>query len=799
MSAHRLPIAALLAFLLTCGLVVSQINLPIPVNHTGTGTAIGANWPSGNGFNVWLFNAKDQPSTGLMRAYLHSGSVSASLTQDWMHTSVPEILTPPLYPSVITRGGMSLQQPPSWTEGVAAVHAPQRYAGRHSQTNWYWDDRTPLGATEPITCATTGRWEEGASWNVVVGLDRIEDVAADHYFERSADGGMNWTNVPNTGWTVIPAHLAMTDVAIEDAEDPDKLVAVGTDELDPVQNGELPLITGHVVSTRVCWTNNLRGEAPVWRTFDPAPDEELWNLQITLKNDVVYGLAYNATGDRQVLYSAAFVNDSLVGWAAVDVNPEHPLPEGIPYDLEFVGNHNLLSTSGAGLYYSPDDGADWYPATNFTSDVIRTPELRRICVQIVEDDFPKIALAGWYASYVGKFDPETWGFDLREINYDPNVLDLYQNRNRAWSGLSLGMEGGRVDFALVDYSTDPYFPNDSAVVVQVDGPEMTPKNVFLGYQDHDTRPFMRMTAGTGLPWVVYEQQGTAGVVARTAVEPDYLTWDEVEIFNDLAGMVHRVLDAASCPRADYVVTELVEVFGNRLWERPSGQAGWIERAQGCPFEIDFIAPTSDEWLYLAQQRENNHLALSTDGGTTFDDITPDMHGDWSSISVGFDASMPLYGGTVDTNDTSESCGWIYRYDRNTGTWAEAEWDDGDITQIVADPYFKDVFFVACRTAAPDNVPMFQLGTYLAGEPAVFRRETLWKPASAVKQEDFAIRDIQIVPTSEHGREVCLTLRAPDFNAPGVDHTVVKRWQLDVSALDVRTPPTLNGEWIVRGM
>jgi hypothetical protein len=232
-----------------------------------------------------------------------------------------------------------------------------------------------------------------------------------------------------------------------------------------------------------------------------------------------------------------------------------------------------------------------------------------------------------------------------------------------------------------------------------------------------------------------------------------------------------------------------------LWERPASQSEWIGH-EPTPFQIDLIAPTSDGCVY-GVQRENNHVAYSTDGGTTFADIPGEMHGDWSSISVGFDSRMPLYGATADTNDTSESYGWIYRYDRSTGTWAEAEWEDGNITQIVADPYFKDVFFVACRSV-PDNVPMFQLGTYLQGEPSVFRRTTLWTPASTIEHEEFAIRDVQIIPNSGQGRVVCLTLGTPNSNAPGVDHTVVKRWQLDIPAPDVPAPAALNGKWTARG-
>ena len=782
MSAHRLLIAALLAFLLTCGWVWGQTNLPIPVNHTGTGTAIGANlWPE-TGFNVWLFNAKDQPSVpdgnDLRCAYWHSGSVSGSLAEELMENSEGTAWALPLYPSVITRGGRVDQD--SWTESVAAVYRPERYTGQHWGANWNWDDRTPPWATEPITCATTGRWEEGASWNVVVGLDRIADETADHYFERSSNGGESWERVPNTGDDVVPNSLAMTDVAIEDATLPNKLVAVAAGELDPVQNGELPLITNRVKIASVCWTSNLRDNVPRWTTFDPAPANALWNLQIAMKDSLVYGIACHEGGD-QVLYSATFAHDVLEGWAPVEVNPEHPLPDGIPYDLEFgpmVGNdYTLLATSQAGLYYSPDNGEDWYPATSFSADVIRTPGLRRMCIQNEQGEDPNIVLAGWYASYVGKFEPESWDFTLQEISYDPTVLNLYQNRNRAWCGLSLPVHDGYADFALIDYSSDPYYPNDSAVVVQVDGPDMTPKNVFLGYQDHETRPYMRMTAGTGRPWIVYEAQGTAGVVARTALEPDYLTWDEVEIFNDPEGTVHKVLDAASCPRADYVV--LQDVGPNRLWERAAGQSQWSERPHPG-IETSLIAPTSGDSLYAAQRGpgQNNHLQFSPDDGEHWTDISPfPMHGNWSSISVGFDASMPLYASTLDTIKLHS---WIYRYDPAANTWTQGPMDSVAVTQIVADPYFRDLFFVACRNV-PDDTPLFELVTYCEGVPVVFRRTVLWTPAFTVEHENFAIRDVQIVATSEQGREVCLTLRTPNSNAPGMDHTVVKRWQLNLAA------------------
>lgn len=99
MFTSRVFLAALVAVLLLCGMAWSQHNLPIPVNHTATGTAIGVN-SDGISYNVRLFNAKDQPSEPLgpnayKRAYWYAGSISASLTQDWMHTSEPVILTPP--------------------------------------------------------------------------------------------------------------------------------------------------------------------------------------------------------------------------------------------------------------------------------------------------------------------------------------------------------------------------------------------------------------------------------------------------------------------------------------------------------------------------------------------------------------------------------------------------------------------------------------------------------------------------------------------------------------------------------
>jgi len=88
--------------------------------------------------------------------------------------------------------------------------------------------------------------------------------------------------------------------------------------------------------------------------------------------------------------------------------------------------------------------------------------------------------------------------------------------------------------------------------------------------------------------------------------------------------------------------------------------------------------------------------------------------------------------------------------------------------------------VACRNV-PDDTPLFELVTYCEGVPVVFRRTVLWTPAFTVEHENFAIRDVQIVATSEQGREVCLTLRTPNSNAPGMDHTVVKRWQLNLAA------------------
>ena len=679
---------------------------------------------------------------------------------------------------MITRGGMFDLQQGAWTEAVAALYSSHRYTGDHFGNSWYWDQRPWPAEPQPITCATTGRWENNASWNVVVGLDRIGDMTADHYFERSSNGGDTWLPVPNAGDSVLPTNLAMTDVAIEDAADPDKLVSVSTLALDPVQGDELPLVAGHVVSDRVCYSNNLRSQTPRWYSFDPAPGEELWNLQLAMKNETVYGLAYNADENTSVVFRASFANELLEDWAAVEMDPLHALPAAIPYDLEAVANHSLLATSAAGLYYSPDDGASWYAAT----DEIRTPELRKLSVQKTDDGQFKIAAAGWYASYVGTFDTTTWQFDLQEISYDPGVLDLYQNRNQAWGGLSLVESNDFVDFALIDYSNDPNYPNDSAVVVQVDGPDQPPRNVFLGYQDHGTRPYMRMTCGTGRPWIVYDKLGEAGVVCRTATTVPHLDWDSVEIYTDPAGLVHGVLDAASCPRGDYVVTEEAGEALNRVWERRYGESEWSELAQDV-YDIGLIAPTGDDRLYMVQH-ENNHLAYSTDNGTNWTDITPEvMHGDWSSIAVGFDASMPLYA----AGKIGDSIGIIYRINVD-GTSSELYWENNTIVTIVADPFAHDICWIYTRDVTNAVSGLWCLYFYSEDNAA---KTLLWQSADS-------IRDIQVLPTDEFARVLDVTFMTPHSNAPGTDHTVIKRWQLNIFTPDTPLPASLRGEWLVAG-
>ncbi|MCX6600688.1 MAG: right-handed parallel beta-helix repeat-containing protein, partial [bacterium] len=815
MSAHRLLIAALLTLLLSCGWVVGQTNLLVPVNHTATGAAIGSNTSGISSFNVRLFNAKDQPGLPdgefLQPAFWHAGTVSAGLTQALMRNSQGGILTLPLYPSVITRGGMS-SQAPTWTEAAAALYAPQRFTGWHSQTNWYWQERTPLWATEPITCATTGRWEENASWNVVVGLDRIADEAASHYFERSPDGGLNWVTVANTGANVIPTHLAMTDVVIEDAEEPNKLVAVATEALNPMENGELPLITGHVKSTKVCWTNDLRDNQPRWTTFNPAPDEVLWNMQIAMNDHQIYGLACHERGD-QVLYSASFAGEELVDWAVVEVNAEHPLPDGIPYDLDFgpmVGDdYTLLSTSEAGIYYSPDNGVDWYPATDFAADVIRTPGLRQMCIQIVEGDEPKIALAGWYASYVGEFDPETWEFNLQEISYDPTTLDLYQNRNRAWSGVSLPVQGGYADFALIDYSSDPYYPNDSAVVVQVDGPNMTPKNVFLGYQDHGTRPFMGLNYGNGTPWIVLNREGVEdGPTVCDLESPLSLTFVSTVVDTDPVGQTRKILEAKSCPDADYFVCSVVGSNNpTRFYYRDSGTNAWHISSSGelVPNHFAGMTPSTVYGAWQSTPGDNIHLLWSADHGENFADFGqhdppyPYPEGEWdgnlalTSFSAGEHDGMPMYVGGYVWQNQPLNTGQIWRFDPQGRAWIRGDWENMHILFLGAHPSAPDVVWAGVK----------KVGSYAALLEIYVQpdRSFQWLPlwiADDPLPEEYRVADVQVASTGVLSTDIVLTVETPDVNAAGIDHTVVRRWSQRMLFAGVEVPATLSGEWTIAG-
>jgi parallel beta-helix repeat protein len=809
MSSRSIVAAVFLTSLLLCGLASGQppTNLLIPVNHTATGVGFGRNsFENWTDLSLSLFNAKDQPSTGQQRAYYYFRDVSPSLTQQWVHNLNNINLSLPAYPSVISHGGRRFGT--AISDALAAVIGPQRYVGQHSQdfTNFYWTNTTPFGFTGIITCAATPHIEsDETSGSTVVGLSRIGVPGVPTaYFQKSEDCGLTWADVPNGALpNQIPEGQAIVNAALESALGgaPNKLIVVTTDALNPVQNGELPLLTGHTVVTGVYYTSNLQDGTPLWGQVPIVTTDVLWNMKVAMKDDILIAIAWDATLGSPAVFRSMFNNtipDPLVPWPGV------PPASGIPYSLEFGpttgGIHSLLSTSSAGLYYSPDDGHTWFPAHNLVGNVITMPEFRQMAVAPEDATGPiwKIALAGWYASYVGKFNAADWRFDLTEVGYDPQILNLYQNYNRAWSATSLTpTANGFTDVALVDHSTDEFFPDNRPVVVQVNVPDAEgdshQKTIFLGDEQTEeeiqTRPFL---FGQGDPAVVFNREGPDGPVVREAQPPQYTSWTEQVLFNDPAGNVAKVYDIAERPGARFISFDGANP-GDRIWRNLG--TGWEAAGSAGlePFPQGYIA-AAEGALYFLYPGGGRHLNLSTDEGGHFTELMgqPPDWGDiqlFHSIAVGRTAGMPLYlAGALAAGN-----GRIYRRNPD-GIWGRIDWGAsyGEIRKVVADPEVSDFCWIYTYNVAAQVSRLWKLSF-----PDQFHaaKVLLWQsPAGG-----YEVKDIKVLARDAFNRVLDLTIQPPSSNAAGVDHTIVKRWEFNVFDPAVGPlPAVLAGNWYLTG-
>lgn len=802
-------VVAVLACIFMLSLAMSQTNLSIPVNHATTGTAIGGHSEDHHEQrNLRFINAKDQPGyaveTGILPAYWASSGISNGLTEQLMRRSNLAPWTMDVYPSVFTHGAW--QDNDVATEAVWGLYSesPYRFRGLAGAT-WYWDQADWPADPQPITCAIAPSWQTTSRY-IVVGLDRIGDATATHYFERSPDGGLTWEVVPNNGpaLAIMPTNLATTDVAIEGVFAPDKLVTVTTQALD---DNDLPLLTDHVVLHGIYWTNALRNVSPEWETVPDFPLVETWNLQISMKDNFVFGIAYLPGQSRQAVYFGDFTGNALVDWQEVPVSFTHPLPDAIPYDFEIGpmvnGHYTLLTTNSDGLYYSPNQGADWYKAENFASDAIRTPELREFSID-EDDGVHRIAIAGWYASYVGAYNPSNWEFDLQEISYDPTVIDLYQNYNQAWTGAVTGSNTiNPADIALIDYSSeDEIFPDPEAVCVQVQnwfGNSASTKTIFLGRQDvNETGPVIRPFLFTNKPAVVFNRKGTAGPVAMETGGPDYLTWVEHPLFADPTGGPAVVYDIAERTNGRFISFAPPVDAANRFW-REIGSGWEVTPTDLSPgFTENLLAASDGGALYALYPLGGRHLNYSFDNGNHFTESSwPVDHPNVvTSISAGIAEDMPLY---IAGHDNAETTGKLQRWNvpvDNGAHWFSNTVEFGPIRKIVADPVLPDVVWAHIDEASSLN-PTFQLLTYNQPymPPAfVLGQSKLWSVSN-----DYGVRDIRVAATSETHRIVDLTIQTPYSNAQDIDHTVIKRWEFDITGPDIPLPVYLGGTWIVTGV
>ena len=801
-------------------------NLMMPVNHAGTGIAHDLGYDWGQPYNLYVFDAKSQPHRIVgggqenQHAYLRLKFQPVPNPLEILYMS-PGPYTY-MYPAYVYRGAtleggeqqsyMELQAAsykgigPNLVNGYAHAWG----AASWNPTFWYTYERESRVTAVCTPSATPDcGWpppEPECSQYYIVGLDWIGDPQPDAKIVYHNHGG----NISQGWWRVLPTDqlapnvlggLAIYDIEAQSFDDDWQLatfgvVAVTTTALNPVSPGQSPLVNGPVITYRVHWVPYA--ELGLWEELNPAPGRTLLNLQIALSVNEVYGVALDAAREEFLTFRGDYVDQDIRDGSWTQVASVTNVPDGaVPYDIAIINGPELglLTATSKGVYFSQDGGLHWGNAGNGLGDTLRVPEFRKLSVW--RFDWHHVAAAGWYASYYGEID-DNWNFTWHEINYTPT---LYQHWDRAWSCVRANEPEDSINVALIDHSTDPIFPEPEPVVVQVQQFNRVPKTVFLGKQDETTHGFLRLNKALNEPWIVYNPLGEAGPMVRRALPPGYLDWDST-ILIETENTPIPISDVSSSPAGNFIMFDNRPLSTNeqQLW-RDLGN-GWESALCEGLGEGSYwgnIAVSDRDLYYLVNADGNRYLYRSSDYGDWFSLVAAEAPPHWfdtdiRNISVGWREDMPVYlgGGTFEGGD-----GYIFLWDPTANTWTEGLWDNDAVTQIVADPYCRDVFFAACRHVNGD-VPLFQLGTYLGGEPAVFGRAGLWKPIPIVEQENFAVMDIQVVPTSEHGREVYLTLRTPNSNAQGIDHTVVKRWQLNIWAPDVPTPASLGGQWIVAG-
>ncbi|MBU0507773.1 right-handed parallel beta-helix repeat-containing protein [bacterium] len=404
-------------------------------------------------------------------------------------------------------------------------------------------------------------------------------------------------------------------------------------------------------------------------------------------------------------------------------------------------------------------------------------------------------MAGWQASYIGEANND-WDFSWREIHYEPT---LYQHWCRAWSCVGTIATEDMINVALIDHSTDEFFPDEQPVVVQVQpnfGASQSQKTVYLGSQDEGTRPFL---LGTSVPAVVFNREGPEGPVVLEAEPPDYLTWTANPLYDEPTDPPASVYVVVSSRYGNYIAFDQTQSGSplNRLW-RDLGE-GW-ERADASGILPEMFfghLAASDDALFYLWPGGGQHLYISTDQGTNFTEMLHDIGFDVvSSMSVGERAEMPLYIGDHLNNTGRIICRYRHPLDEN---WYAAPISYGTVLDVVADPCVP--WLLWARVNEPgNNRETIRMYYYFPTEPPnVSLGDAKWWVPDGSHAGEYSVRDIRVSALDEHRRIMDVTLQTPNSNDADVDHTVVKRWDFNVpGTLPPYLPSTTAGTWLLAG-
>jgi hypothetical protein len=790
--------------LLTLGLLLGTVSgaltqpapsdLVTPISTAATGVTFLRR--PGAADDLVFFNGKDQPMKWADPFNLYGYYVSVHVGQLHGVARRLEDLGRPVpilaYPSMVFNGGYSDEEFIVAAKAMDPLGA-QLYVdiGEPADAAWISASLPDLPTCLASPCRSV-EYRDADRW-MFIGYDHIGTQNPTSYFSYGDESGYGLDEMIPIPRGAIPGDIALYDAAVEDMDPPACFIAAATRHID--RSGfRPPFVIGSVETDNLYWSSNVLATNPVWNVLDPSTDE-LRNLQLAMRRQDVCGVALDATNDEFVVYRGRFVNHILSDWREVQTITSPP-NGSVPYDVEVLQLRDdiavMLVAASSGLWISLDDGVHWASAAG-EMNRIQTLELRDIAVDAYIDPH-RVAVAGFYASYFGEAD-DSWNFAWQEVSYFPS---LYQHYSHAWSSAQVGDR----NVALIDHGSDPagLFPDPKAVILQVDQPSVINsalQTISIGFQDAGTRPWLRVGQYGSGPFVVFNWEGDRGPSVATA-GPDLLSWNQTPLFNDVNGAHVPVSDVCVSGCGDFIMFDNRPANNghtNQLW-RNLGQ-GWqsaICNGLGADALHGYVACSEDGLYYLCPNpNTGGALYKSTNVGDDFAEYVGNQlpagwaNNHYNAVSTGYGANMPLYVGARTPNNGGRLLQRV-----STGQlWTSLDFAPtglGEVKLVVADPYSPFACWIASRNAQG----IAQLSRVVMSTMPPNSVETWWKPQGNVNE--YSIQDIQLIPAAIAHRVLDLTLRTPDSNADGVDHTVVKRWDFNVFVPGTPLPAVMDGTW-----